>query len=718
MLIWLVESEISPKLFPPLLRLIFTTYPFYHDRYSRRAIERCIRAIFRAKCPPEALEEFVKAIYAESGKQGLAPSNAFVLIEWCSILLQEIPGTQYWERWGTKIIESNARVLELCISESSRSNVKHSALVITRRGLRKAFSGGDTRRKVIEDAVRLLASKAPQPSARNAVMLGVIAGVCARKPEAREVLSTQTPAYYDFYIREIIGSRTPVPGHLSNALDDFFSGFTTIEDVEKTIIPAVEKALLRAPEIVLNDLVTPLFHSLPASVDLSKVLRNNLLKPLLANTKSTNPAVRHGALSAFKAAVLRSHDEKMITQIAQEILSPLRAGIQAADQRAVYSEMLSALPISQDTATHVAPAIAVIAAKEANEAALTSETSTLIQYVTWGILNGLDIDKQVLDTFVKGVSDKKIPLRKLWVARLGEVFWVSDDSELVKTRLSKLAELTMPALIDIWQEVIGNPLAAVQSGLVAGAYVFTAISNARLSLCSSAKVETALKKAQVERQALTVDPKPSFLLNQRIYSKLTSEDDFRWFVRALSTVSRDLSSLEPNSTVAIAWSQAIMFCICSSGITPELHKIASRALSKMYLGSPALISSIITHGLWRWQHSIETAEKDSAPMAAKSDCQNLHTVVKSICLSAPELEMLHGKVDESTRKQQMISLLVLSRPELLPRVNWIELCLRVEVDPGTLAREFREVLLQQVLECTNFVESVSIPSIYAFELWS
>ncbi|KAK0107053.1 translational activator of GCN4 [Cadophora gregata] len=704
----LSNNEISHGLFPPLLRLLFVTYPYYHDRTSRRAVQRCIRAIFSSGCAPEALEEFVRTIDAETAKQGLAPGNAFVLVEWCSILLQEIAGTTYWEKWGQITIQSNARVLELCLGESTRSNMRQAALVITRRGLRKAFSAGDAMEKLIGDAVCMLSSKGPQPSTKNAVMLGVIAGVCARKSEAKKILSSNASEYYAFYIREIIGSRTPVPDHISKALGDFFIAFTTSEDVEKVIVPALEKALLRAPEIVLNDLVTPLFHSFGESIDLSSVLRNNLLKPLLANTKSTNAVVRHGAFSAFKAAVHKSHDSDLIIQIAQEILVPLKSGkVPSAEQRAYYADMLTVLPPSKAAVTHVTPAMAIIAGKEANEAALQSETLTVLHYVTWGLFNDLEIDKQVIDAFVKGLSDKKVPVKKLWAVRLGELFLAIESEELLKSKASKLAESTITALMEIWQEVIANPLAAAQSGLVTCAYILTAIAQPKLALCPTAKVEAALKKAQVDHQALKMEPKPSFLLNQRIYGKLSSTDDFKWFIRALSSTSQELATMDAVSTVSTAWSQAIIFCICSSSVTPELRNFCSRTLSQLYAREPAHISAIMIAGLWRWHHCVESGDKDSAAIISKSENQNLHIIVKSICLSTEEMAKLGGEVDLVVRRQQMISLLVLSRPELIPRVNWIELCLRVQVDPGELARTSEDALMQQIIDSTSFNEETS-----------
>jgi hypothetical protein len=666
-----------------------------------------MRVIFSSGANPEALVAFVKAVHTETLKPGIAPSNAFVLVEWCSILLQELSGTIHWEKWGLETLISNAQALELCLGESSRSNVKHSALAVTRRGLRKVFSHNETRKRIIEEAVQTLATKGSQPSPRNAIMLGVIAGVCARKPEAKQVLSGKKSEYYAFYTREIIGSRTPVAPHIANGLEDFFVAFATKEDIEKEVVPFLEKSLLRAPEIVLNDLLTPLFQSLNDSIDLSTILRNNLLKLFLSSIKSTNATIRSGALSAFKAAILKSRELEIVAQISAEILGPLKSGkLSSADQRANYAEMLAALPVSKAFAKTSAQSLAAIAAKEANEAALSAETIALFHYVSWGVQNGIEMEKPVIDAVVKGISDKKNSPKRLWTVRLGDLLWSTSDREILRSKYSTLSEAVIPALLELWSEVITNPIAAAQSSLITTAYVFMAISNAKLRATSSSKVETALKKAQISRQALAMDPKPSFLLNPRIHGKLSNDDDFKWFIRALSSLSNEIATIEPNSAIAVGWSQAIIFCICSSSVKPTLRRYASHKLSELYLQNPAHVSNIIVAGLWRWRQSVESGEKDSAAGAAKTDNLNLHLVVKSICLPSADIKRLGGEVAESVLKEQMISMLILARPELLPRMNWIDLCLRVAVDPGDLSRASGDALIQQILDCTNFDEKV------------
>ncbi|EDO01257.1 hypothetical protein SS1G_03731 [Sclerotinia sclerotiorum 1980 UF-70] len=650
----------------------------------------------------KSIEERISKKDTETRKVGLAPSNAFVLVEYCSAILQVTTTDARWKSWGLLVVVGNARTLELCITSKHRA----SALKTTWRGLRKVFQS-DVFQTAIGDSVQKLSSKEAQPSSKNAVMIGAISGVCARKPQAKLVLESKKSLIYSYYTREIIASRTQLPPHIASALKDFFVDFATQEDFEREIVPSLEKALLRAPEIVLNDLVTPLFQSLPSSVDLSSVLRTKLLKPILSNIKSTNPTIRQGALSAFRAIVPKCHDETSIAQVSEEILTPLKGGkISAADQRANYAEMLSILPVSKSNAS-TAIGLAAIAGKEANEAALSAETFALLHYLKKRVQNEFPLDKSIIGAFTKGLSDKKVPVKKLWTIRLGELLWDTEESDLSESK--QLAEETATALVDTWQEITANSIPAAQSGLIAAAYVVAAISQAKLGVISVAKVDAALKKAQVSHQSLAMEPKPSFLLNPRIYSKLSTYDDYMWFVRALFAFPDQLASLDPASLSATGWSQAVIFSICSPNVHYDVRRHASHLLSQLYVRFPGNVSKILTFGLWKWLQSIELGEKDSAPISAKTESENLHLVLKAICLTPAEINRRGGIVDQAVVKDQMVSLLVICRSELLPRVSWIELCLKADVDPGNLARERGDDLVKQILDITSIQDAGAVP---------
>ncbi|KAK3305172.1 armadillo-type protein [Chaetomium strumarium] len=685
-----------------ILRVLFWTHAFYTDRPSRQAVQRCLASICQAG-DADTVAPLVAAVRQESQKHGIAPDSAFVLVEWCSLLMQNIAGTPLWEKVGKDVVLAAADSLEKCLQPTAKSTLGSSALVISRRGLRKLVSADQ---QAIGEAVQVLAAKGSQPAAKNAVLLGAIAGVCSRKPEAKPVVEGLKSHYYSFYIREIVGSRTPVAAHLANGLKDFFSDFVSLEDLDKEVFPALEKGLLRAPEVVLNNLITPLVRSLP-QFDLSKALSGRFVKPLLSNVKSSNATIRNGAVGAFSVIASSCSDVAELEKVADEVLGPLKSGkLASADHRVLHSEMLVALPASTGIATKIAAGLPALVGKEANEAALSAETLAL-NASTIALLRSAEVQKPLLDAYTKGLADKKVPIRRIWILRTGELlqtFAESSETELPKGAVA-FAEAVVPPLLSTFNEVVANPAAAAQSGLVTGALVVCGL-NPLLSRLENANVQSLLKKALIQKNSLAVDPKPSFLLNQRIYSKFL-EDDLRWFCRALSAVTGTLGS--DSEAVRVAWAQAYIFLVCSSATSPPVRRLAIETLSNLCArsvgsGSHSVAAEII-NGMWHWIEATETAEKESAAALAKSGNTNLHLMFKAICLSPKETADRAGTAaDKEKLEAQMCSLVVLAKPQLIPRASWIDLCLKVELDPGELARKHEERLIQEIVERTRVRE--------------
>ncbi|KAI0120993.1 armadillo-type protein [Xylariales sp. AK1849] len=703
----LKENSIDHASIPKLLKLLFDTHPLYDDRPSRRAVQTCIASIFATARDAKVLAPFITALRQESQKPGIAAKNAFVLVEWCCILLKGLAGTPLFDRFAIEIIHSNAAALERCFQPPARPSVAHSATVITRRGLRAAFWYQGFREKMIQDTVQGLAAKGAQPMARNAVMLGVVAGVCSRHEQARPVLAARKSDYFTFFIREIVGSRIPLPDHIVTGLDDFFSDFVTIEDLNKDVVPPIEKGLLRAPEVVL-DLVPALIKSLPADMDLSIILGRHLMKPLLSNVKSSNPSIRLSVLNTFKAATARSHDLQAIEQVADEIIGPLKLGkLASADQRILHSEMLVNVPLLGSIASKITTSLAPITAREGNEAALAAEVSAISYAVAYELQQGGDVAKPILDAYTKGLVDKKVAARRIWILKVGEILAnFNGSSAAIPANIAKFAEAMATPLADTWSEILKNPPAALQNNLITGAYVFATLAYQTFAHINTASTKSVLKKAAVSKECLVLQPKPSFLLNHRMYGRLSTDDDLRWFLCTLAAAIVDLPHVEPS--VRSAWSQAFIYLCSSPTVNPQIRKQAGVAMSRLYAKEPALVSEAVIAGLWHWIESVESADKDSIPAAAKFDNNHLHLALRSICLTEDEVVKLGFARSREILEKQMCSLLVLSRPDLIPRSSWIDTTLRVGLDPGTLARKHQDYLLQDIVDKAGFDQKANI----------
>ncbi len=702
--------DLPPAAIAKFLPTLFWTHASYEDRPSRRAVQRCLVSICDKK-DAALLAPLVAAIRAEALKLNTSVGSTFALVEWCSLLMQHLAGTALWGKFGADIVVSQASAVEKCTRPPARHSLGQAALVVARRGFRKlllALQDDDARQKTISDAVKLLAAKGPQPTARNAVFLGVIAGVSARNARVRPLFDKAKPQYFEFYTRELTSAKTPLTSNVADGLHDFFAAFVSVEDLETVVVPALKKGLLRAPEIVLDDLITPLVHALPKAYDLSKILDEHLAKPLLTNVKSSKAAVRTGTLTAFRALASRCSDLALVARVVDETLAPLQAGkLTTPDHRILHAQILEVLPKSEASATKVAGGIATAAGKEGNEAALAAETVTLAQSVKTLLHGTADIPKPVADAFVKGLVEKKAPSRRLWILAAGEALYdfSKEASDALPGNVLKFAESVFPPLQTGYADVAANPASASQNGLVAAGLVVCGIAPLLSNSTASASLAALSKKISLEKHCLVLEPKPSFLLSPRIYTKLTTDDDIRWLYRALLAVFPALGG-DSGSAISTAWACAYVYAATSANGSPLLRKEALAALSSLYYRNPSAVSGAIIAGLWHWLESLDAGEKESAPVLAKSQNEQLPPLLGAICRQSADFVRETGKEPETTQLEaQMCALVVLARPVLIPSSSWIDLCLRVEVDPGSLAQHHEKLLLDEIAERTNLTQA-------------
>ncbi|KAF2747097.1 ARM repeat-containing protein [Sporormia fimetaria CBS 119925] len=676
-----------------IIGLLLEVYPVYADRQSRAGVEAVLKAL--ASNPDHAavtIPVIVDYLKKESPKKSIAPTNAAVLAGWCQVLLLHFASNaEQWSKWGLDVATANARLLETCMAagDSPRAQrIQRLALTVTWRAYRGLFRSEKVGKEALSKLVAAFTAKGPSPTAGNAVILGEIAGVCARLPSVKPKLEDHKQEYYTFYVREIVGSRTQLPRHISNGLHSFFEAFATVEELQKEVVPSIEKALLRAPEVVLNDVISPMVRALPASLDMSPILHRNLLKPLLSNLKSTNPTIRAGALRTFQALASRSHDESLLGKVADELLNPLKQGkVPNADQKVLHAQMLESLPSSVPLTQKICPGLAPVALKEANEAAAVAEVAAICKHLSFGLKNGVSLETAITDAFGKGLADKRIPIRRLWALRACDLWWNLTQDQIVQPDVQAFCRATLPLLVDMWKDVLNNPIPASQSGMITVGHYVSAILLSKVKNTEDATLSAIFKKSDVVSQTLAVQPKPSFLLNPRVYSKLSSVEEIDIAIRALTSIAPYLQEDSVSNAAKEAWSHALIFLIVAESVPAKAQAEAKRALSEVYIEAPGSTSDIIILGLWTWYKQLEQGDKDSAAVAAKSATRALIAVLQSICRSPDTWEKASKTLPTEQLRKQCVQLLVLARTEIVPRASWIDLCLRMGVDPGELVRE-------------------------------
>ena len=664
---------------------LFGTYPYYDDRGSRLAGQACFKVFLDNDRYKAIIPYITQRFETEASRPGIAPSVAFGLAELGSIFLSKI-----WEQSNQQLVIPYAGVLDLCMS-LGKPGLRKAALTVARRAIRQLCSTTAS----ISALVTQLTARGQTLGSRTATILGVIAGVCSRKN--KQAIFDTIRLYYDF-CRDIVGSRTPVPPHIIPVMADFFRDFVTTEAFHVEIVPTLDKALLRAPEVAL-DLLPPLVQSLSKDSDLAKILAENLLKPLLANVKSQNVAVRNGALQGVTAVIGRSRDAQYLDKVAAEISSALLHS-NAVDQRSIYAQMLGLLPVSFSKMEGTTKALAQISSKESNESALEVEVQALsLQMTGYCIEPHPDpkIYKGLIEPFNKGLSDKKPAVRKIWVYGFSEMLWRYQEhstSEILCPKngnfLSHIIESIALKLLQVFDEIAQNPLGAGQ--FATSAFAILATSSIMLTNVGNEACKTAIQRAKMPERTL------STLFNSRVYSKLPGAQDLNWVVRALVACSHEVCNANSSVESRDAWAQAFVYCICTSMNAPNVRQEATAALMKVYNEQRAEISEIIIEGIWNCYRRLEILERDMPVAAHKVDNSKLLFVIRSIT-------PLSKRSDSIRMQEQLINMLVLCRPEILPHVQWIDTCLRVGQDPGLLAQSRAEQCLARICSFLELTES-------------
>ncbi|KAE8145084.1 armadillo-type protein [Aspergillus avenaceus] len=702
-----IGSEFPQQTREPLLELLFKTYPRYIDRPSRQAVQQCLRSLLKAPVPTDDLKYVTQKLQTEASKPGLAPASAFVLLEWCSLILQ-ILGKDTGTSLSTvlDLIATDAKLLETCLASGPKQAVRQSALRVTRRALRSVFLSETWGDDAIRQSVRRLTTDAITGQ-RNAPFLGAISGVCARLPTKKPILEEETKWIVGFFVKELVGSKSAPPAHIADALSDFFVAFVSYDNLVADIIPPLEKSILRSPEVVLGGLLPSLCSSLPEQIDLSEVLHSKLLKHLLSSMKSNNPAIREGAVRSFEELLSKSKTEALLLKITSEVVGPLKTQkITNPEQRAAYAQALLAILPSVHVSKEVVQGLVPVFARESNEAALEQEIKAFCKHLSSLVQSNVKVSDDVVNAIVKGSADKRIPFRKVWQLNVGQLFWNADTAALTSSEVAPLVSKFLSKMKEMFSEVASNPVPSAQNGALSTAYIFVSLAE-RLSTVQGFDKATW---EDIAFQTMALSPKPSFLLNPKAYSKLTSQAEIGWATRALAAVTTGPKFEGKETAAKLAWGQAFIYAISAPGLHANIREQSASVLSEVHLKNVRSMGRIITDALWSWILSLRTAEKESASASAGPESSRfLHLVTKAIC--PPLLRLQESGIATPDLKQQLIELLILSRPELIPNVSWIALCLRTGIDPGNLVREFPDECMKQLTQVQDDPVQSKVPDV-------
>lgn len=247
--------------------------------------------------------------------------------------------------------------------------------------------------------------------------------------------------------------------------------------------------------------------------DASALLQGKLTPTLVNNSRSSNAACRSGAV-ALLAALAQHSSPTAIEAVCTELSAPIRTGkTSSADQRVALFAMLGSLPPSSTISSSVLVTALGQLGKETNEAAADALLQrAVVPHLASLLSEGGSPDVSAL---VKAMSEGKPFARRGAYLAVGAAIWPLPADVTIDVKLAKAFQ---PAL---------------SAGLKLGTAATTeALVSAALLL---GPLRTSGGLSSDELAGLTaLGAKPSLLLNERVYRRLSSSEEETWLVRALA----------------------------------------------------------------------------------------------------------------------------------------------------------------------------------------
>ncbi|KAH8103551.1 armadillo-type protein [Cristinia sonorae] len=695
-----------------VFKLLTYTYPRYADAPSREAVELVLVEIARRDEERKLglLDPVLGWFANEVGKissHRRASTDSFVLLSWCCALyttrLQECGDFTTSKAWSS-LVTTLATLLDVILDKAAhvRPSVQKSSLVRTRRALRSHPEHLPTVMNT------LLSGAKSTPNALAVVpLLGTAIDVTLRlkdvtDPSLKSLSPSLKSDILSFYANSVLMSRSPVSSHTSTVLHDFISNFVKAEDLS-VLLPTMEKAILRSPEISLS-IIAEFFVAFPDSLQAG--LFRKLLTPTLNNSRSTNAVTRASATQLFRVIISKTADSADLDLTVNELLALPTSGKTAGpDHRVALYSMLGFVVPSASVSQKVVEQGAPLLSKETHDGAIKTLAAALGPHLLQCLKEDITIAKDTGALIAKEMTSTKPPVRRAFCSLVGTVLWQLGD--LTTGASVKFAQDVAPSFETNLKTVTANPLGA-PAGPLEG-YVAVAVLLGPYS--HNDKFSHVVTQNALLQSLLNTGAKPSFVLWDKVYQKLTDADDEVWLLRASERTFLFYNAQLSQNSQACTMLGLSFVHLAIDGSTPEFRRSVVSTVAALNAKQPALVNQSISAAL-----SVHlTRDKVQTSKAEATGDDNEKAINKDARLPALFLACASFSEDfEAAKRERLLAELIIvgHHTSLCPnsRQTWIELCQAGGVDPNHLVSENLKTIISSTLEATNVQSKCYHPS--------
>ena len=297
------------------------------------------------------------------------------------------------------------------------------------------------------------------------------------------------------------------------------------------------------------------------------------------SAKSSNPNVRTNAASLFETIIQKAHQDADIDATVKELLALPKAGkTSGPDHRVTLYTMLGSVKRSSTVSAAILETGLPLLAKETHDAAVSALAAALIPHLSHCLSENIPISPAATAVLGKEMNSAKVVIRRATCNLVAEAFASLRLLERPTAAAEVLGRELLPSFETNLKTVASSPLASPAGpleGYTAIATVLGRISTSPgfgepIHMHSAATALTVTTSGEfIARNAtlqslLTVGAKPSFLLWDKVYQKISSLEEENWLLYAAEATllyfNKELTQNEQ------AWSVTRVAHKCQLGI--------------------------------------------------------------------------------------------------------------------------------------------------------
>jgi hypothetical protein len=372
------------------------------------------------------------------------------------------------------LLSSVAFIYSSLVLEEHQSNLTQSALTTLRRTFRNHT-------ELISPCLEVLCTKSPQP--RSAPLIGVLVAVALRHKtkDGKAIVEGSSQHLLAFYHDQVLASKTKLPPTYYSAFDEYIEHFLTADKLQRSLLPTIERTLIRSPEAVLPAL-SSLFAHFKDRQCASTLLATKFTATILTLSKSTQPAVRTEAISFFEALATSASSEA-VAAAALEFGAVLESGKSvSADQRAILFRILSTVRLPDTAvASKAMAAFEALLPKESAEAVLLAMMDCLAVHLP----HVISTSTSLVSVLCKSMQDVKPPIRRIVCAGVGRAMFAwpaTKDKHIPQSFVDGLLPALEANLKNAMTNMLNNPIGPLE-GYVAVALLYGPFKDHSRALC-------------------------------------------------------------------------------------------------------------------------------------------------------------------------------------------------------------------------------------------